>query len=214
MSAAVLPDLIARYPELDECIPAIDGAFRLLEACFERGGKVLICGNGGSAADCEHLVGELMKGFLTRREVPAEMRSRFMEAFPAEGAYLADRLQGALPAISLVSQSGLISAFGNDVAADMTYAQQVYGYGRREDALIAISTSGRSANIVNAVRVARVLGLASIGFSGRDGGQLSELCDVTVRVPEEETLKIQERHLPIYHALCAMLEQAFFPEPS
>ncbi|MEX2536309.1 MAG: SIS domain-containing protein [Trueperaceae bacterium] len=212
MSHAVLPDLIARYPELDECVHDIDGAFRLLEACFERGGKVLVCGNGGSAADCEHLVGELMKGFLSKRPLPREERARFAESFPKEGDYLADHLQGALPAISLVSQSALVTAFANDVASDMVYAQQVYGYGRPADALIAISTSGRSANILNALRVARTQGLSTIGFSGRSGGDMPELCDVIVRVPEEGTLKIQERHLPIYHALCSMLEQAFFPD--
>jgi D-sedoheptulose 7-phosphate isomerase len=212
VSGASLPELIARYPALDECVPDIDGAFRLLEACFERGGKVMVCGNGGSAADCEHLVGELMKGFLSRRPLPAAARERLAAEFPAHGEYLADTLQGALPAISLVSQSGLISAYGNDVAPDMVYAQQVYGYGRPDDVLIAISTSGRSPNILNAVRVARAQGVASIGFSGRSGGELAELCDVTVRVPEDETLRIQELHLPIYHTLCFMLEQAFFPD--
>jgi phosphoheptose isomerase len=212
VSGAALPELIARHPELDECVPQIDSAFRLLESCFERAGKVLVCGNGGSAADCEHLVGELMKGFLSRRALSAEARHRFVEAFPAQGEYLADHLQGALPAFSLVSQSGLLSAYGNDVAADMVYAQQVYGYGRPGDVLIGISTSGRSANIVNAIRVARVMGLATIGFTGREGGDMPELCDVAVRVPEEETLRIQELHLPIYHALCTMLEQAFFPD--
>lgn len=212
MSEAVLPSLIARHPELDECVPDIDAAFRLLESSFEKGGKLLICGNGGSAADCEHLVGELMKGFLSRRPLPADQRAQLGEAFPAEGEYLADHLQGALPAISLVSQSGLISAYANDVAPDMVYAQQVYGYGRPEDALIGISTSGRSPNVLSAVRVARARGLSTIGFSGRDGGDLAQLCDVTIRVPEEETLRIQELHLPIYHTLCSMLEQAFFPD--
>lgn len=212
MSASSLPDLIARYPELDECIPDIGSAFQLLESAFEGGGKLLLCGNGGSAADCEHLVGELMKGFLSRRPLPPETRRLLAEQFPAQGEYLADHLQGALPAISLVSQSGLISAYANDVAADMVYAQQVFGYGQAEDALIAVSTSGRSANVLNAVRVARALGMSTIGFSGRDGGEMAELCDVTVRVPQDETLKVQELHLPIYHALCGMLEQAFFPE--
>jgi D-sedoheptulose 7-phosphate isomerase len=212
MTVAVLPELIARYPDLDECVPDIDTAFQVLESCFERGGKALICGNGGSAADCEHLVGELMKGFLSPRRLGDEARARFRAAFPEQGGYLADHLQGALPAISLVSQSGLVTAFANDVAADMVYAQQVYGYGRPEDVLIAISTSGRSPNILNALRVARAQGLATIGFTGRGGGDMVDLCDVIVRVPEEETLKVQERHLPIYHALCSMLEQTFFPD--
>ncbi|HEX7005350.1 MAG TPA: SIS domain-containing protein [Trueperaceae bacterium] len=212
MSGAVLPELIARYPELDECVPDIDAAFQVLVDCFEKGGKLLLCGNGGSAADCEHLVGELMKGFLSKRPLPAADRTKLLEAFPDEGEYLAAHLQGALPAISLVSQSGLITAFANDVAADMVYAQQVYGYGRPGDVLIGISTSGRSKNVLNALRVARYLGMATIGFSGRSGGDLPELSDVVVRVPEDETLKIQERHLPIYHALCEMLELALFPE--
>lgn len=212
MSGPVLPELIARYPELDECVPDIDDAFQILADCFEKGGKLLICGNGGSAADCEHLVGELMKGFLSKRPLPDEVRSRLTDAFPAEGEYLADHLQGALPAISLVSHSGLMTAYANDVASDMVYAQQVYGYGKPGDVLIAISTSGRSANILHALRVARTQGMATIGFSGRSGGDMPSLCDVVVRVPEEETLKIQERHLPIYHALCEMLEQALFPD--
>lgn len=209
-----LPNLLARYPELDECVPDIDAAFRVLESSFEQGGKMLACGNGGSAADCEHLVGELMKGFLSKRPLPTKMREQLTQEFPGQGGYLADHLQGALPAISLVSQSGLISAYANDVAADMVYAQQVYGYGRPEDVLVAISTSGSSANVVNALRIARAVGMASIGFTGRDGGEMPGLCDVTVRVPEDETLKVQELHLPIYHVLCSMLEQAFFPDPS
>ena len=212
MSEAVLPELIARYPELDECGPDIDRAFQTLADCFEGGGKLLLCGNGGSAADCEHLVGELMKGFLSKRPLPPEERSSLLDAFPGEGEYLADHLQGALPAISLVSHSGLMTAYVNDVAADMIYAQQVFGYGRPGDALIAISTSGSSRNVLNALRVARSRGLATVGFSGRSGGEMPALCDVLVRVPEDDTLKIQERHLPIYHALCSMLEQAFFPD--
>lgn len=212
MSEAVLPELLARYPELDECIPDIDEAFQILTECFENGGKLLICGNGGSAADCEHLVGELMKGFLSKRPLAAEERSSLLDAFPDEGEYLADRLQGALPAISLVSQIGLITAYANDVAADMIYAQQVFGYGKPGDALIAISTSGNSRNVLNAARVARSRGLATVGFSGRSGGEMADLCDVVVKVPEDDTVKIQERHLPIYHALCSMLEQAFFPD--
>lgn len=205
-----LPDLVARYPRLEACLPDIDAAFRALERCYLEGGKVLFCGNGGSAADCEHLVGELMKGFLSKRPLPSEQRRRLEADFPEEGAYLADHLQGALPAISLVSHVGLMTAYANDVASDMVFAQQVYGYGREGDALVGISTSGNSRNVLQALRVARTLGLATIGFSGRSGGQMAEVCDVCVRVPEEETSAIQELHLPIYHALCSMLEQSFF----
>ena len=208
---ASLPDLLARFPSLEECVPDIQAAYELLEGCYAAGGKVLACGNGGSAADCEHIVGELMKGFLSRRPVPAEVRGRLLEQFPGEGEYLADNLQGGLPAISLVSQSGLLTAYGNDVDFEMAFAQQVYGYGREGDLLIAISTSGTSRNVVNAVRVARAQGLATLGFTGSGGGHLAELCDVTIRVPREETSFIQELHLPIYHFLCANLEQTFFP---
>jgi D-sedoheptulose 7-phosphate isomerase len=189
----------------------IVAAHALLHATFAGGGKVLLCGNGGSAADCEHIVGELMKGYQAPRPLAAEVRAQLAAAFPQEGAYLADHLQGALPAISLVSQSGLITAFANDVAPDMVFAQQVYGYGRPGDALIAISTSGNSANVVNAVRVARAFGLHTLGFTGAAGGQLQSLCDVTVCVPSSQTATVQEYHLPIYHALCELLEDAFFP---
>jgi D-sedoheptulose 7-phosphate isomerase len=172
----------------------------------------LICGNGGSAADTEHLVGELMKGYLSQRPVPARLREKLVELFPDSANYIADHLQGALPTISLVSQVGLITAYANDVAADMIFAQQVYGYGKAGDALIGISTSGNSKNIVYALQVARALGVTAIGFTGQSGGALSAVCDVMVRVPRELTADVQERQLAIYHALCAMLEQEFFSE--
>ncbi|HEX7021510.1 MAG TPA: SIS domain-containing protein [Trueperaceae bacterium] len=215
---ALLDDLTARYPDLTPCRADILAAFELLRASFATGGKLLVCGNGGSAADCEHIVGELMKGFTRARPVPEDVRRRLCEQPPGEGAsnpdrhYLADHLQGALPAISLVSQSGLITAFANDVAADMIFAQQVYGYGREGDALLGISTSGNSRNVLNALRVARAQGLSTVGLTGRDGGSMKALCDVTMIVPKKETSEIQERHLPIYHALCIMLEHAFFPD--
>ncbi len=210
MSDDLLHTLVSRYPELTACLPDIQAAFDLLRATFQRGGKVLVCGNGGSAADSEHIVGELMKGYRLPRPLPEAARRRILEAWPEEGAYLADHLQGALPAISLVSQSALLSAFANDVAADMVYAQQVYGYGRPGDALIAISTSGNAANVLHAVEVGRALGLGTIGLTGREGGRLKAVCDVTIRVPADSTPAIQERHLPIYHTLCALLEEAFF----
>jgi D-sedoheptulose 7-phosphate isomerase len=205
-----LEELIARYPDLKACTPDIERAFNLLEACYRGGGKVLICGNGGSAADSEHIVGELMKGFESKRPVPEETRQRLLEASPESGDYLADHLQGALPTLSLVSQTSLLTAYANDVAAEMIFAQQVYGYGKRGDAVIGISTSGNSDNIVYALMVGRALGLDTLGFTGQGGGRMAAICDVTVRVPRERTLDIQELQLPVYHALCKMLEAAFF----
>jgi D-sedoheptulose 7-phosphate isomerase len=171
---------------------------------------VLICGNGGSAADSEHVVGELMKGYRSLRPVPGAVRQRLVSASPEHGHYLADHLQGALPTISLVSQTSLITAFANDVAPDMIFAQQVYGYGREGDVVIGISTSGNSSNVVNAIEVGRALGLHTIGFTGHGGGRMKSLCDATVCVPFQNTADVQERHLPIYHVLCEMLEDAFF----
>ncbi|CAI6080047.1 D-sedoheptulose-7-phosphate isomerase [Cohnella sp. JJ-181] len=206
-----LEELIAKYPELAVCRADVEAAYEAARSSFARGGKMLLAGNGGSAADCEHVVGELMKGFMSPRRLGAGERERLAIWGEEDGAYLADRLQGALPAISLVSQSALATAYINDVAADMVFAQQVYGYGRPEDTLAVFSTSGNSANVVRAVQVAKSLGLATIAFTGRGGGKLAALCDVAIRVPYDRTPDIQERHLPIYHALCIMLEEAFFP---
>jgi D-sedoheptulose 7-phosphate isomerase len=205
-----LDPLIAKYPDLAVCRAEIQAAGELLLACFRGGGKLLVAGNGGSAADSEHIVGELMKGYLRQRPVPLEVRQRLAAAWPGRGDYLADHLQGALPAISLVSQTALMTAFANDVAPDMLFAQQVYGYGRPGDALLAISTSGNASNILHAVQVARALGLRCLGLTGRSGGALKALCDLTVCVPAEGATAVQERHLPIYHALCAFLEAEFF----
>ncbi|MDI4648212.1 D-sedoheptulose-7-phosphate isomerase [Cohnella hashimotonis] len=205
-----LDELIAKYPELEVCSADIEAAFEAARSSFARGGKMLLAGNGGSAADCEHVVGELMKGFMSPRRLGESERER-LAVWGEEGAYMADRLQGALPAISLVSQSALATAYINDVAADMVFAQQVYGYGKPEDTLVVFSTSGSSVNVVRAVQVAKSLGLATIAFTGSGGGKLASLCEVTIRVPYDRTPDIQERHLPIYHALCMMLEEAFFP---
>ena len=202
--------LFEKYPDLKSCAPELQSAYDLLEACFLEGGKVLVCGNGGSAADSEHLVGELMKGYLRPRPVPAKVREKLTTAFPADGQYLADHLQGALPAISLVSQVGLMTAYANDVAPEMVFAQQVYGYGRAGDVLFAISTSGNSDNILRAAQVGRACDLKVIGLTGRTGGRLLPLCDVAICVPYEGASEVQERHLPVYHALCAALECAFF----
>lgn len=205
-----IEQLISTYPELDVCAPDIQSAFEILRACFRGGGKVLTCGNGGSAADAEHIVGELMKGYLLKRPVPEEIRAKLIATSSQDGNYLADHLQGGLPGISLVSQTALISAIANDTAADMAYAQQVYAYGREGDAIIGISTSGNARNVIHAVQVARALGLQSIGLTGPSGGALKPLCEVCICVPAENTPAVQERHLPIFHVLCAMLEEEFF----
>lgn len=205
-----LTDLTARYPELAACLPDIERAFDLLTATFAGGGKLLVCGNGGSAADSDHIVGELMKGFERARPVSDEVRQGLRALDADAGAYLADHLQGALPAISLSAHTALATAFNNDVAADVVFAQQVYGYGRPDDALLAISTSGHSRNVINAACVARVRGLRVIALTGADGGALRQRCHVTIAVPYTRTLEVQERHLPVYHALCLMLEDRFF----
>lgn len=207
---AILETLETRYPDLSICMADIEQSYRVLQDAFANGNKLLICGNGGSAADSEHIVGELMKGFELKRPISAEMREKLIQQNPEIGAYLAEKLQGALPAIALTTHSALISAISNDVAGDMIFAQQAYGYGQAGDVLLGISTSGNSGNVVNAIHVAKALGLKTIGLTGKTGGKMSALCDVTICVPYDTTAKIQERHLPVYHALCTMLEQDFF----
>lgn len=205
-----LQQLVAKYPDLQACMEDARQAAELLQDCYRAGGKALFCGNGGSASDSEHLVGELMKGYLLARPVPPEVRRRLEAAFPRHGDYLASRLQGALPAISLVSQTSLITAIANDTAADMIFAQQVYAYGRQGDAVVGISTSGNSGNVLQALRVGRAMGLRTLGFTGSSGGAMKALCDVAVCVPRQATADVQEGHLAIYHTLCAILEEAFF----
>mgnify|MGYP002512686476 CR=1 FL=1 len=193
-------ELIKRYPELEVCKKDIKDALDLMINTYKNGGKILVCGNGGSAADSENIVGELMKGFMCKRTVTDE---RIPEG-------LAKNLQGALPAISLVSQCGVLSAFINDVAPDMMYAQLVYGYGNEKDLLICLSTSGNSKNCVNAAKVAKCIGVNVLSLTGAKESLLSEFSECTIRVPETETFKVQEYHLPVYHYLCAATENYFF----
>lgn len=206
----VVQRMLALAPDLEPCIPDLERAFTLLHDAYRDGAKVLICGNGGSAADSEHIVGELMKGYLLPRPIPAADRQALNELVPDIGDELADHLQGALPAISLVSQVALLTAFANDVAADMIFAQQVYGYGRPGDVVWGLSTSGTSRNVLHALRVGRAMGLRTLGFAGADGGKMRDLCDVTLRVPRRATAEIQSGHQVLYHALCEMLEAARF----
>jgi phosphoheptose isomerase len=203
--------LFTKFPDLQPHLPELQQAYNLLLGCYQSGGQVLLCGNGGSASDSEHVVGELMKGYLSDRPVASALRQQLVDTFPETGVYLADHLQGALPTLSLVSQTSLITAVANDIAGDMIFAQQVYGYGRPGDVLLAISTSGRSRNVLYAAQVAHVRGLRTLGMTGGTGGALKPICTVTVCVPRDRTADIQERHLAIYHAVCAMLEEALFP---
>ena len=199
----IFNELYVRYPRLKGCEGEIAKAFEILLASFRNGGKVLTCGNGGSAADAEHIVGELLKKFRRPRAIDGAVAAKL----PAE---LVAKLEGALPAVSLVSMSGILTAFANDVAWETAFAQQVYGLGAAGDVLIALSTSGNSANCVNAALVAQAKGLKVIALTGAAGGRLGELADAAIRVPETETYRIQELHLPVYHALCEALEEALF----
>jgi D-sedoheptulose 7-phosphate isomerase len=203
--------MLQRYPALSKCIEDIQCSIALLETTFRAGGKLLVCGNGGSAADCEHIAGELMKGFHLPRPVPQWSRRALLEAFPADGAYLAEQLQGALPVISLANASSLGTAIVNDIAADMLFAQQVYGYGKPGDALLAISTSGTSRNVLRALQVGKVMGLHCIGLGGRNArAAFQPFCDVAICTPASVAADVQEQHLPVYHAMCAILEETFF----
>ena len=204
-----LPSLFERYPTLQACEQQLRAAFDLLAAAYRNGNKLLVCGNGGSAADSEHIVGELMKGFLKRRPISASDTAK-LEA--AGGKEIASRLQGTLAAISLPSQMSLLTATANDGDYDLTFAQQVYGLGRAGDVLLAISTSGRSKNVCNAVIVAKAFGLKSIALTGQSGGELAPLVDTAIKVPSDNVAEIQELHLPVYHWLSTELEAKFFAE--
>ena len=213
MEFFLLDHLIERVPRLASSRKEIQEAFVALVGCFEAGGKLLICGNGGSAADADHMVGELMKRFSIERPVPDPLRHHLIKEFGERGRYLAEHLEGALPAISLNGHHALSSAFANDVDAELIYAQQVVGYGNKEDVFLGISTSGNARNVVAAMLVARSKGMKVIGLAGRDGGEFNKYCDIVINVGGNSTPQIQELHLPVYHTLCEMLERHFFGEP-
>lgn len=202
--------LIKRYPALDECKKDIRKAYIVMEECYESSGKLLIAGNGGSAADAEHIAGELMKRFKVPRPVTEEFADTLKLVDPDRGRQLAENLERTLMAIPLVAHEALTTAYINDVDGLGVFAQQLFGYGRQGDVFLGISTSGNSKNIMNAVVVAKALGIRVIGLTGKDGGELAQAADVAVKVPETETYRIQELHLPIYHCWCMMLEERFF----
>lgn len=198
-----MDELFDRYPQLSVCKNDILSACSILEKTFKNGGKLLLCGNGGSAADCTHIAGELLKTFKKPRQITGKFRK-------IVGDEIADNLQGALPAISLPDMIGINTAYCNDCDPQYNFAQLVYGLGKLGDALLAISTSGNSQNVNLAATVAKAKDMTIIGLTGQTGGKLREKCDICIKVPENETFKIQELHLPVYHALCLMLEDQLF----
>ena len=208
----MLNELMERYPSLAVCKKEIEAAAQAWINCYENGGKLMACGNGGSCADSEHIVGELMKGFLKKRPLSQEQIAEMKKNNPdVEDAWLA-KLQGGLPAFALPSFSALNTAFCNDVDPELIYAQPLMGMGKPGDILVCISTSGNSKNVVAAAHVGKALGLQVIALTGETGGKLKNLADICICVPETETFKVQELHLPVYHYLCAETEAHFYSE--
>lgn len=203
-------EIFQRYPALTSCREAMEKARdALLDTAFS-GGKVLVCGNGGSCADSDHIVGELMKGFLKKRPLDAKEQAAWAQAYGEEGARQAARLQEGIPAISLTAQAAVLSATANDCDPVLVYAQLAWNYAAGNDLLIGISTSGNAANVLAAARAVKRKGGFVLGLTGEKAGKLSEIADVAIRVPETETYKVQEYHLPVYHWLCASVEEALF----
>ena len=206
----MLNELLSRYAALECCKEDIVKAEKALIECYENGGKVIICGHGGSCADSDHIVGELMKGFLKLRPLNDNKKAEMKKNCDLVDDELLGKLQGGLPAISLPSITALNSAFCNDVDPELIYAQPLMALAKENDILIGISTSGNSKNVFGAVKVAKALGIKVIGLTGKTGGKLKDVADITICAPETETYKIQELHLPIYHYLCAAVEDYFF----
>jgi len=206
----LLEELIRRYPQLEGISNKISEAAELLIRCYQNGNKVLICGNGGSSSDSDHIAGELLKGFEQKRPLDDSMRNSLLSISGKRGPYLAEKLQAGLPAISLSAHTGLLTAVANDTDATLIYAQQVIGFGNPGDVLLSISTSGNAQNVLDAAITARAKGMTVIGMTGETGGKLKSLCDILINVPEKRTSFVQELHLPVYHTLCLMIEYHFF----
>jgi D-sedoheptulose 7-phosphate isomerase len=206
----IMNELFLRYPSLVCCKNNIIHSVQIMIDSFNNGGKLMTCGNGGSAADAQHIVGELMKAFVLPRQIGEKHKKAIHAAFPEDAQYLTDNLQGALPAISLVAETAQTTACANDIAPDLGFAQQVYGYAKKGDVLLGISTSGNSKNVLYAAKIAKIIGAKVIGMTGEKGGKLRGMCDELIAVPGNETFKIQEYHLPVYHVICLALENEFF----
>lgn len=204
--------LLNNHPALVACQGDIEAARDLIIHTYEHGGRLLLCGNGGSCADCDHITGELLKGFMFRRRLSEDERQALLTANPddPDAVRLANKLQGGLPALSLPSQTALVSAYANDVDPALVYAQLVWAQGKTGDLLICLSTSGNSKNVVLAAKTARAKGLFTLALTGGQDSELSRLCDVTIKAPAGDTYRVQEYHLPIYHYLCAAAENHFF----
>ncbi len=210
MENDALQNLLERHSNLMLLESDIKKAGESMIECYKKGGKVLICGNGGSSADTDHVVGELMKSFENKRPLDRKLKENLCESFGDHGKWLADNLQQGLPAISLSAHTSLITAISNDLGGDLIFAQQVIGYGNAGDVLLALSTSGNAQNVIYALMVAQAKGMITIGMSGETGGKMKEFCDILINVPEKRTAFVQELHLPIYHTLCRMVENELF----
>ena len=206
----MINELLNRYSSLCECNEDIEKAAKAIIECYENGGKLLLCGNGGSCADCEHIVGEMMKGFLKKRPLNDSKKAEMKSKCDLVDDELLSKLQCGLPAVAIPSINALNSAFCNDVDPELVYAQPLMSLAKENDILIGISTSGNSKNVFGAVKVAKALGIKVIGLTGKKGGKLKETADICICAPETETFKIQELHLPIYHYICAAVEEHFF----
>lgn len=206
----ILTELVGRYPVLASVSSAIEESFVVLAECADHGGTILVCGNGGSAADADHIVGELLKGFRSTRPLPEDQRRALESGLPNDMQAVPDMLQSGIRAVSLCAQTALMTAVANDISADLVYAQQVLALGGTGDVLVGISTSGNARNVATALAVGRASGLATVALTGGSGGRIAQIAETRIIVPETETYKVQELHLPVYHALCAMLEEELF----
>lgn len=206
----LLAELITRYPQLSSCETSLQAALEMLKSTFSHGRKVLLCGNGGSNADCEHIVAELMKSFRHPRPIPESLQQDLLSQNSIYRKALAAKLQGGLPAISLGAHAAINTAVANDTCAEMAFAQQLYALSQPGDLLWCISTSGNSVNILHAATLANILGVQTLALTGKDGGKLREICNETICVPATEIHLVQELHLPVYHALCAAVEEIIF----
>jgi D-sedoheptulose 7-phosphate isomerase len=204
--------LCERYPQL---LPLKETLLQVVERiamAYQEGHTLLVCGNGGSASDSLHITGELMKSFSFRRPISNELAQTLRESYPQNAEFYIQTLEGALPTISLVNEISLMTAYANDQASNLVFAQQVVGYGKKGAVLFAISTSGNSENILHAARIAKAMGMTVISLTGESGGALRDLSDLLINVPVKITYQVQELHLPVYHAICLALEHEFFGE--